>query len=455
MVTDPCTDMYDECQAPCLENPAEHAICKCVLTGNGGECVSCPPNHGFYGDTDYCDNGPITYCNDETAVINCASECTDATMYGDCKCIGTSSGEECVHCPPGFKFSDHYPGACVPDIVLGECDDETEINSCNYNCNQFPEQYGDCKCVYWDTTTTCITCPPNQMVNDYGFCVPVPSDCSPIKKQECADICLQDPIEYGDCKCLNDGIQFLEECFTCSAGHIFDDPATTSCIESEGNDCMSHDECMMPCAEQPDTYGECRCIPTNDCDCNECIRCAPGESLDDNNNCFTPCTQAMEESCQNTCMQDPQQFVICMCFVDSGTETCASCTHGQIFDTESSGCIDIPLPETCGEADPLCQDPCVMNPAQHSVCKCLEDESGAQCHSCPPGFVFTSPESGDCEEFNPIECRGDMCGCPTAAECGQPCLDMPEQFESCNCVATAECECGECIQCQQGRYLNL
>ena len=442
--------MYDECQAPCLENSAENQICKCVLTGNGGECVSCPPGHAFYGDTDYCFDAPVTaYCSDGTAKDNCDSECADNTMYGDCRCIATSTGEECVHCPPGFKFSDHYPGACVPDIILGECDDEVDINDCNFQCTTSPELFGDCKCVYGATGTNCLTCPPNHMVNDYGFCVPLPSDCSAMKKQECTDICLEHPLEYNECKCLNDGIKYLEECFTCPAGEVFEDPATTICIASDGNDCMSIDECLMPCAGPLGTYGECRCIQTDDCECSECIRCPPDMSIDDNNNCFAPCGEEMEEGCQTPCIQDPDQFMVCICFVDGGTETCATCTHGQIFDTLSSSCVDIPLPETCSEAEPLCQEKCQMDPDQHNVCKCLEDESGAQCHSCPPGHDFQSPESDQCEEISIIACRGDMC-CPSADECTQPCAESPELFALCQCIPTDDCDCGGCIQCPPG-----
>ena len=34
----------------CVDNPAENSVCKCILTGYGDQCVSCPPGQEFASD---------------------------------------------------------------------------------------------------------------------------------------------------------------------------------------------------------------------------------------------------------------------------------------------------------------------------------------------------------------------------------------------------------------------
>ena len=36
-------EAQDDCNTDCIQNPDEHAVCKCISTGFGDQCISCPP----------------------------------------------------------------------------------------------------------------------------------------------------------------------------------------------------------------------------------------------------------------------------------------------------------------------------------------------------------------------------------------------------------------------------
>ena len=51
----------------------------------------------------------------------------------------------------------------------------------------------------------------------------------------------------------------------------------------------------------------------------------------------------------------------------------------------SATCVPV-QPGGCEHAmDNWCAEPCAEDPNVDAVCKCINDQDGDQCHSCPPG----------------------------------------------------------------------
>ena len=93
-----CVDIPCEnaCSKICNDNPTDYADCKCLPTGSGEECFTCPKNTYF--------NSPESgKCIDMTCDEICDKKCTDNPgQYGDCKTYGDNGwGCQCGQCPVG------------------------------------------------------------------------------------------------------------------------------------------------------------------------------------------------------------------------------------------------------------------------------------------------------------------------------------------------------------------
>jgi len=85
----------DTCTANCA-TLNEGSVCKCISSGwDNGQCVSCSPGQDFASvDSATCVDIP---CDDQ-----CNKHCIDnPNEYNECKCISTGFGDQCVTCPPG------------------------------------------------------------------------------------------------------------------------------------------------------------------------------------------------------------------------------------------------------------------------------------------------------------------------------------------------------------------
>ena len=99
-----CVDVSCDvmCNQQCLLNSKENAACQCISTGWGNQCVTCPPGQKFSSS----DSG--TCIVDENASpcaaldAQCTAPCeTNPDDFGACKCLVTGWGPQCITCPPG------------------------------------------------------------------------------------------------------------------------------------------------------------------------------------------------------------------------------------------------------------------------------------------------------------------------------------------------------------------
>ena len=153
-----------------------------------------------------------------------------------------------------------------------QCDDV----SCNNNCVQDPANFGACKCVDTIEGRACATCPPAMgFFGDTIECVNNEAICTnQLEVDNCQLPC--DDGYAGDCKCIEIGINGPSECILCPPGHIFSPDAPTMCVP-EGNPCdrwnaTQHASCQELC---DGTDMVCECFHGNSG--AECSMCNAGE----------------------------------------------------------------------------------------------------------------------------------------------------------------------------------
>ena len=146
-----------------------------------------------------------------------------------------------------------------------------------------------------------------------------------------------------------------------------------------------HAECNVPCEENPDQYGQCKCLSTYFGP--QCAQCPFGEQFyGDTFGCtdglMGQCDDAMKDDCRQHCANDPHIFGDCKC-INSGTRGmhCVECPPGHVFAPNSGNCVKNDEDE-CTAMEAQCNEQCETN---GGVCKCVITGWGPQCIHCPEG----------------------------------------------------------------------
>ena len=225
-------------------------------------------------------------------------------------------------------------------------------------------------------------------------------------------------------------------------------------------------------------------------------RCAPGDfteiKVDTSEWSSAKCHCDPYNICNNACVDSPEDNYVCQCVPMMWGDQCFSCPPGKMFERPDSGtCVS----ETCAH---MCTKTCTDTPHDYNACKCIDNGWGPQCHTCPPGKDFSAEQSSVCvsadcmaskidecnapclqnpNEYGDCTCIADHSGgqchtcpfgqefdetgtcktpCPTNKEelCYALCNDWPDDYGACQCFSNGDCPCDQCVQCEAGMLIN-
>ncbi len=475
----PCEDVHYECNGtsvrsvPCIIYECEDGT---KQTAPCGQEIMCGVNQ--YADVDKCiceegfydcdDNAtdceatnvcqkPLENCKDK--IDNDDDGLTDCEDLFDCK-TGTTCGQgpvnESMYC---------YEGDCASTTCgNGICDADETLFSCPPDCEVTEPVCGDDICSGNETEESCpedcSICPPEQVLNKKGICVP--EVVCPIGHSKVNDTCIPPPK-----KCLEEGGYTLEVKDCCSGLKAIRAQAGDGriCSETAGYFCTAF------CGD-----GKCK-DPENPCNCKkDCPIKEVNVSCTTNADCGTDTCHQKKNVCYGT------------------TYTCleGNCSSASI-DYQNLYCVDSVCIDTCGNG--ICEE----KYENADICPkdCKVDE--LQCNSdsnCKPLFTYCScswtcvrqsdKPIVDCARACPAEmrpaepectcvkgdCVPEKITCPKGQEvsegglcvdiCGNGRIDKGENCESCPedviCKVGYICKNKECvpkkITCPEGQEVS-
>ena len=212
------TQQAQNCQHPCDNGQA--GDCKCIFTDYGAQCVECPLGHVFSDDDpSMCIVDDLCGKWDTAMHDQCQQMCDDSPMADVCQCFHSLTGAgECSQCPEDHKPYGHT-GVCVHvddtwDSL--QCQSESFAAYCQESCSLQENPDGDCRCINQGSGDNCVHCPPGHVFDDSGDCVPGLRPCSQDDITQCNQECGNWGQDADECYC--DNVGWGPECRRCVQG---------------------------------------------------------------------------------------------------------------------------------------------------------------------------------------------------------------------------------------------